>query len=163
MTITIRAAQIADANAILEGEREIAKTPGYFCSEPSELLLENVVHSISSGCLYLVAEFDDKVIGHAFLEPHNLKSLRHVADLNIAVHLGWQQKGVGTKLLMQIIEQARQSNTLRKIQLNVRASNTQAIILYKHMGFEEEGRLKNRVKVNDSYIDDIVMGLDLNS
>lgn len=29
------------------------------------------------------------------------------------------------------------------------------------MGFEEEGRLKNRVKVKDNYIDDIIMGLSL--
>lgn len=158
----IREAHLEDANAILEGEREIAQTPGYFCSEPAELLLENIVHSISSGSLYLVAEFDGQIVGHAFLEPHRLQSLKHVADLNMAVYLGWQKKGIGSELLKQIIERAKQSKTLRKIQLNVRASNSQAIQLYKKMGFEEEGRLKSRVKVNDEYIDDIVMGLHLN-
>jgi GNAT superfamily N-acetyltransferase len=29
------------------------------------------------------------------------------------------------------------------------------------MGFQEEGRLKNRVKVKDCYIDDLIMGLEL--
>lgn len=60
----IREARVEDANAILEGEREIAKTPGFFCSEPSELLLENILHSISNGNLYLVAESDGKIVGH---------------------------------------------------------------------------------------------------
>lgn len=90
-----------------------------------------------------------------------MQSLRHIADLNIAVHLGWQSKGIGRKLLEQIIEQAKNLSVIEKIQLNVRASNIPAISLYKKMGFEEEGRLKNRVKIKDLYIDDIIMGLDL--
>lgn len=50
---------------------------------------------------------------------------------------------------------------IKKIQLNVRASNSSAIYLYKKFGFQEEGRLKNRVKIQDRYIDDLIMGLDL--
>lgn len=165
MKIVIREARIEDASAILEAERAIAKVPGYFCSDPSELILENVLHAISTfrsnEGIYLVAETDGALIGHAFLEPQRLQSLRHVADLNIAVHLDWQKKGVGTKLLKQIIEWAKKSEVLRKIQLNVRASNLFAISLYNKMGFQEEGRLKNRVKVKDAYLDDIIMGLEL--
>ena len=71
------------------------------------------------------------------------------------------KEGIGTKLLKSIIEWAKNSSVIEKIQLNVRASNTTAISLYKKMGFEEEGRLKNRVKVKDRYIDDVIMGLDL--
>lgn len=72
-----------------------------------------------------------------------------------------QRKGIGTKLLERVIEWAKNSHTLEKIQLNVRASNLSAISLYKKMGFEEEGRLKNRIKIKDRYIDDVIMGLDL--
>lgn len=164
-SVHIRQATLRDANAIVEAERAIAEEPGFFCSLPSELTIENVINTITAfkdgNGLYLVAESDGKLVGHAFLEPQHLQSLRHVADLNIAVHLGWQNKGIGTKLLKPIIEWAKKSGTLRKIQLNVRASNFTAISLYKKMGFEEEGRLKNRVKVKDGYVDDIIMGLDL--
>lgn len=41
------------------------------------------------------------------------------------------------------------------------ATDVEAISLYKKLGFEKEGRLKNRVKIKDRYIDDIIMGLDL--
>lgn len=162
--LLIREAKVEDADEIVEAERAIAEEPGYFCSEPSELTVENVINSITAfkgNGLYLVAESDGKLVGHAFLEPQHLQSLRHVADLNIAVHLGWHNKGIGTKLLKQIIERAKESKTLKKIQLNVRASNLAAISLYKKMGFEEEGRLKNRVKVKNGYVDDIIMGLNL--
>ena len=166
MDVTIRHATIEDARAIAEAEREISKEPGFFCSQPSELTDENVASTISTSLkdkigVYLVAEYDGQLVGHAFLEPFHLQSLRHVADLNIAVHLGWQKKGIGTKLLERIIEWAKNSSALEKIQLNVRASNSIAIALYKKMGFKEEGRLKNRVKVKDRYIDDVIMGLDL--
>lgn len=164
--ISIRQAKIEDAQTIVEAERAIAKEPGFFCSLPSELLVENVVETISSflkdgSGIYLVAEFEGKLVGHAFLEPYRLQSLCHNADLNIAVHLGWHRMGVGTKLLEHIIEWAKSSDVIKKIQLNVRASNLPAISLYKKMGFKEEGRLKNRVKVKDRYIDDLIMGLDL--
>lgn len=165
LNLLIREAKVGDANEIVEAERTIAEEPGYFCSQPSELTVENVINTITAfkdgGGLYLVAESDGKIVGHAFLEPQHLESLRHVADLNIAVHLGWQNKGIGTELLKQMIRWAKESGTLRKIQLNVRASNLGAISLYEKIGFEEEGRLKNRVKVKDGYVDDIIMGLDL--
>jgi ribosomal protein S18 acetylase RimI-like enzyme len=166
MTTTIRQAKVEDAPCIAEAEREIAQEPGYFCSQPSELSDQRVKDTISKflkhkAGIYLVAECEGQVVGHAFLEPLHLKSIYHVAQLTIGVHKGWQEKGIGTKLLEQLIEWARQSETIEKIELNVRASNTTAIALYKKMGFQEEGRLKNRVKVGDQYIDDIVMALDV--
>ncbi|MGA8164709.1 MAG: GNAT family N-acetyltransferase, partial [Waddliaceae bacterium] len=162
MHITIRKAEVKDALCIVEAEREIAQEPGYFCSQPSELDEKAVIQTIQSlQSIYLVAECEGQIVGHAFLEPYTLQSLRHVADLNIAIHIGWQHKGIGRKLLEQIIDLAKRSSAIEKIQLNVRASNTPAISLYKKIGFQEEGRLKNRVKVKDRYIDDLIMGLEL--
>lgn len=162
MNITIRKAKLKDALCLVEAEREIAQEPGYFCSQPSELDEKAVIETIQSPqSIYLVAEYEGQIIGHAFLEPYTLQSLRHIADLNIAVHLGWQNKGIGRQLLEQLIERAKNSPIIEKIQLNVRATNIPAISLYKKMGFQEEGRLKNRVKVKDHYIDDLIMGLDL--
>lgn len=162
MNITIRRAEVKDAYCIVEAEREIAQEPGYFCSQPSEFDEKAVIQTIQSPqSIYLVAEHEGQIIGHAFLESYTLQSLRHIADLNIAVHLGWQGKGIGKKLLEQIINKAKSASVIEKIQLNVRATNIPAISLYKKIGFQEEGRLKNRVKVKDRYIDDIVMGLEL--
>ncbi|MBA3602370.1 MAG: hypothetical protein H0W50_01715 [Parachlamydiaceae bacterium] len=94
MNITIRKAKVEDAHAILIAEQEIAETPGYFCSQSEELNEKNVIKTIttlgqSAKGIYLVAERDGKIVGHAFLEPLHLKSICHVAQLSIGVHHGW--------------------------------------------------------------------------
>lgn len=167
MKITTRKATIEDALAIVKAEKEIAETPGYFCSQPHELSKQNVIKTIKSFAesqkgIYLVAELDGKIVGHAFLEPLHLQSICHVAQLSIGVHHGWQEKGIGTALMEELIAWAKQSATIEKIELNVRASNSRAIALYKKMGFIEEGRLKNRIKVSKNhYIDDVLMALNV--
>lgn len=159
----MRKAEIEDAQAIVTAEKAIAATPGYFCSQPNELSEHSVIKTIKSFAesekgIYLVAEHDGKIVGHAFLEPLHLQSICHVAELSICVHHGWQGKGIGTALIKELIAWAKQSKTIEKIELNVRASNSRAIALYKKMGFVEEGRLKNRIKVNNNhYIDDVLM------
>lgn len=166
MDIIIRQARVEDAHFIAEAEREIAQELGLFCSHPSELTDERTQNTILAFLkdkkgVYLVAEWEGKIVGHAFLEPLLLQSLSHVVQLTIGVHKGFQEQGIGTKLLEQLIIWAKKSKTIEKIELNVRASNTRAIALYKKMGFEEEGRLKNRVKVGKQYIDDVLMALDV--
>jgi ribosomal protein S18 acetylase RimI-like enzyme len=167
LTCRIRKAKVEDAHAIVTAEQEIAATPGYFCSLPNELNELNVIKTIKSLAesekgIYLVVERDGKIVGHAFLEPLHLKSICHVAQLSIGVHQGWQEKGIGTALMEELIAWAKQSTTIEKIELNVRASNSRAIALYKKMGFVEEGRLKNRIKVSaNHYIDDVLMALNV--
>ena len=166
MNIIIRQAVLKDAPYLVKKEQEIAKEPGYFCSEPAELTCENVEKMISklektNKGIYLVAEYEKQIVGHAFLEAFHLRLLSHVALLTIAVHKGWQEKGIGTKLMEKLIEWAKNSDTIEKIELNVRSTNKRAIALYKKMGFYEEGRLKKRLKINDTYIDDIVMALEV--
>lgn len=109
-----------------------------------------------------MAELDGKIVGHSFLEPMHLKSICHVAQLSICVHHGWQEKRIGTALMKELIAWAKQSMTVEKIELNVRASNGRASALYKKMGFVEKGRLKNRIKISENhYIDDVLMALNV--
>lgn len=165
MDIHIREAKIEDAPFITKASKEIAKTPGFFCSQPDELEEKKIMQKIetltkSKKGIYLVAECDDHIVGHAFLEPLHLKSNCHVVKLTIAIHQGWQEKGIGTTLMQHLIDRAKKSENIHKIELNVRASNLRAIELYKKMGFVEEGRLKNRIKIaSNHYIDDLLMAL----
>lgn len=160
MNVIIRKAELRDAASIVKAEQEIAQEPGFFCSLPSELSVQNVKNTIeSSNGVYFVAELNGHLAGHAFLEILPLQSLKHIAQLNIAVHKRFQNRGIGTLLMNRIIEWAKESKLIEKIELNVRASNTRAIALYKKMGFFEEGCLTHRVKTITGYIDDILMSL----
>lgn len=160
MHVIIRKAELKDSVSILRAEQEIASEPGFFCSQASELSEQNVKNTIeASRGIYLVAECNGDIAGHAFLEILPLQSLNHIAELNIAVHKGFQNCGIGTQLMEKIIEWAKASESVEKIELKVRASNARAIALYKKMGFIEEGCLKQHVKTKLGYLDDILMAL----
>jgi RimJ/RimL family protein N-acetyltransferase len=83
-----------------------------------------------------------------------------VVTLDICVHPGHSRRGHGRALLGALVDWARQRPELRKIELWVRASNHPAIALYQGLGFVEEGRLREHVRVADGvYVDDVCFGL----
>ncbi len=163
MKITIRQARLEDASHLAQAEREIAQRPGMLVSKPNELTdaqFQATIEKLSqrNDGQYLVAEENGNIVGHAVLVPLHLAAISHVANLTLVVNEGWQGKGIGTLLLQHLIDWAKSSSTIEKIELSVRASNARAIGLYKKMGFVEEGRLKNRIKIGArEYIDDVLM------
>ena len=165
MSYTIRDARVEDAPILVKAEKEIAKIPGFLISRPAELiqeLFEATIIECNEDHLgkYLVAEKDDKVIAHGFLAPMELKAVSHVASLTIVVHEGFQTQGVGRGIVEDLIVWAKKSSKIEKIQANVRDSNEKAIALYKKLGFKEEGRLLQQVKISDDYyLNEIIMGL----
>lgn len=66
--------------------------------------------------------------------------------------------GIGKCLLEQLLKWAECNPYIEKISLGVFSTNESAIALYKKMGFVEEGRKINEIKLNDKqYIDDVLM------
>jgi ribosomal-protein-alanine N-acetyltransferase len=61
---------------------------------------------------------------------------------NVAVRPEERQKGVASQILQVFIDFAR-GNRLAFLTLEVRPSNTAAIVLYGHHGFRTAGRRKN--------------------
>ena len=157
----IREAHIEDAPVLFAAEKETATSPGLLASRPEELRLGDFAKKIaelSQNGRYIVAEENGKVIGHAFLDPMPLQALSHVFRLTIIVHPGFHSRGIGNALMKELMNWAKQAPSLRKIELLVRASNERAIRLYAKLGFVEEGRFKDRVRLPDgSFGDDIAM------
>ncbi|MFI5288177.1 MAG: GNAT family N-acetyltransferase [Polyangia bacterium] len=161
----VRPARPSDAALLARAERAIAGRPGFLISQPHELVEERFAEKIAAlsradnGC-YLVAEADGAPIGHALLDPLPLAAVRHVTQLTVVAHPGWQGRGVGTALLAALIAWARQAPPVEKIELQVRATNTVAQALYRKLGFVDEGRRARRLKLGDGdYLDDLSMGL----
>jgi RimJ/RimL family protein N-acetyltransferase len=160
----IRNANVDDAKAISEGEYATAVTPGLLNAQPGEIPLAAYIEKIQSLTadpkgIYVVAEIDEQIIGHVFLDPLPLAANAHICALTIVVYPGWQGRGVGRELMQHVIRWAERIRGIEKIELRVRASNERAIALYRNMGFEEEGRIRRRVKINETYLDDIAMGV----
>ena len=88
------------------------------------------------------------------------EAIQHVVHLTLVTHPGFQGKGVGKALLHELITWARKEHSVEKIELHVRSGNLVAQNLYLQMGFTEEGRWKNRVRIREgNYVDDVLMGL----
>ncbi len=163
--LILRPARVSDAKLLCEAERSTAATPGSLVSRPHELLPENFTRMIAKLSThrrgrYLVAERDGDLAGHAFLDPMEMEALAHIARLTVVVHPGFQGQGVGRALILSLIDWARQTPGIEKIELLVRAVNGRAVKLYQGLGFVEEGRMRARVRTPGGiYIDDIMMGL----
>lgn len=161
----LRDAVVADAATLAAAQRQIAQVPGRLASTPAELpddaFRERILRlSGSERGRFIVAVSGGDPIGHAILDPLRLAVTAHVVDLTIAVHEGYQGRGVGRALLGHLIAWARGTPQIDRIELRVRSSNEPAIALYRQMGFVEEGRFVKRLKIGPSqYLDDIAMAL----
>lgn len=159
----IRPAREDDAQQLAQAEYETAAAQeGLLAARPHEISVEafrSKIERLRDAGLYIVLESGDRLVGHLLLDPLEIASIRHVAQLTIVVHPGYTGRGYGKLLLLHAIEWARSSVVIEKIELRVRASNTRAIRLYESLGFEREGVLRRRIKTSAGYLDDICMAL----
>ena len=68
----------------------------------------------------------------------------------------WGQ-GIATVMMEEMLDWVVEYSTLSRVELEVVSVNKKARRLYEKFGFEEEGRLKNGVKIGDGYEDIILM------
>ena len=89
-------------------------------------------------------------------------SFLHVRDqaeiMNLAVHPGKRQKGLGKKLMKALLDYCR-IHGVQWISLEVRMSNVPAISLYQGFGFKETGRREKYY--TDTGEDALVLQLEL--
>jgi [ribosomal protein S18]-alanine N-acetyltransferase len=98
----------------------------------------NFTDALSGGYLCCVDEADDAIRGYAVMMP-----LPDEAELlNIGVAAGQQRKGLGRAMLCEMLAAAREKH-MRRVFLEVRASNTAALALYRSAGFAEIGLRRN--------------------
>lgn len=123
MEIKIRWMKSKDLEEVLRIEKENFKFPwkkGYFDYD---------LRRPNTYCL--VAEANNKVVG--YLVAWEVAEELHLA--NISVDKNYQKKGIGTKLMNEIITIARLRD-IKKIYLETRVSNIVAQKFYQKFGFK---------------------------
>lgn len=166
-TFNLRRSTQDDAAAILAVYKAAARQGGGILRREDEVTETYVVHNIANSLatgLSLLAERDGVCVGelHGWARP--VRQLAHVlSDVSIAVDPAAQGLGVGRLLFENFIATVRTDMPhIRVIELYCREDNARAIALYQSMGFVLEGRLVNRVALdNGTYKDDLLMGLQL--
>lgn len=104
-----------------------------------------------------VAEVDGRVVGNVGLEVLRGRR-RHIGSIAMAVHDAYQGRGVGTALMAATMDLADNWLGLRRVELQVHVDNEPALALYRHFGFEVEGRQRESVFRQGVYCDTYIMG-----
>lgn len=108
--------------------------------------------------MFLVAVVHDRIVGFSRCEGIYLNRFSHKVEFGVCVLKDFWGYGIGKNLLKESVSWA-DSNGIKKITLTVLETNEKAITLYKRLGFEIEGILKNdRMLADGKYYNTIIMG-----
>ena len=121
-------------------------------SNPVPWTEKNFLDCLRKDYYCLVQEVDQEVSGFAI---QNI-SLNESHLLNIGIKEMFRNRGLGQELLEQIVH-ASKSMGCKKIFLEVRVSNNQAIWLYNKTGFKQVSVKRNYYRLPDGREDALVM------
>ena len=121
---------------------------------PSPWKYETFLSSFEVGHKGLICKQEKQIIGFIIFSPINPEA--HI--LSISVKKEMQSKGVGTLLLNSMLDQCKVMN-YKKIFLEVRASNVQAINFYEKLGFSKDA-IRNNYYTDNSE-DALLMSLSI--
>jgi len=162
--LLVREANENDAKEILEHMELVVSESDFLLSEPDEIDWDIErekkiikMYRESKNDLFLVAEFDGKVVGMLNFRGGKRRRVKHKGEFGISVRKKYWGLGIGSALLNTLILWAKKVG-IKKIQLEVVDGNERAINLYLKYGFEIEGRKKRAVFKDGIYIDLIIMG-----
>ena len=157
MSITIEKATCADAAEILQYLKQIgAETDNLtFGAEGLPFTTESeaaYIRQMENSCdaIMLVAKENGKIVGDASLSRQP-RRMNHRGDLGISVLKEYWNRGIGSRLLLEIIRFAKE-NAFKVIDLQVRSDNLPAIHLYEKFGFQKIGTHPAFFQINDAEI-----------
>ena len=144
MCITIEKATCADAAEILQYLKQIgAETDNLtFGAEGLPFTIESeaaYISQIENSCdaIMLIAKENGKIVGNASLSRLSCR-MKHRGDLGVSVLKKCWNRGIGSQLLLEIINFAKEKS-FEVIDLQVRSDNLSAIHLYEKFGFKKIG------------------------
>jgi RimJ/RimL family protein N-acetyltransferase len=168
LQLTLRPASPKDAEQVLAyleqvaGESEnLTAGPGEFgiSLEQERVFLQRAQDRPTS--LYLLAEIEGEIVGTLIFSVEKRPRVQHSGEFSMSVLRKYWNLGIGGRMLAYLIEWARQTHIIRKINLRVRVDNLAAIHLYEKHGFVREGRRTRELYLHGQFVDAFLMGLQL--
>ena len=166
--LTLRRAEPNDAEKVLAYLNQVAGESENITFGPDEfeLSLEEERAFLRRGAesptsFYLIAEIAGEIAGTLSFNAGKRLRLQHAGEFGMTVLRRYWNLGIGSRMLAYLIDWARQTGTIRKINLRVRVDNLPAIHLYEKYGFVQEGRLTRELYLHGQFVDVYLMGLQL--
>lgn len=96
------------------------------------------------------------IVGLYILHPNNVGRCSHIANTSYAVNSKFRGNGIGRKLVEHSLVKAKECG-FKILQFNaVVASNTNALKLYRDLGFTKLGVIPNGFLLKDGSYEDII-------
>ena len=101
------------------------------------------------GKAFLVAEVEGSIVGYVmsrverrlgFLRVSFPKMVGHI--VSIAVLPGFRRRGIGTRLMVEVMDRLKNFYGAKEVYLEVRVSNEAAISMYEKLGFRKVRRIR---------------------
>jgi L-amino acid N-acyltransferase YncA len=144
MQITIRPYSRDDAPAILAiVNYNILHTTALYDYAPRSLAQQELIfeEKLKKGFPIYVAVIDNDVVGFGYYSEFRFReAYKFTAEHSVYAHPNWQRKGIGNRLLLQLIETAKKQGLHTLIGV-VDAENIDSIAFHERMGFEIKGVL----------------------
>lgn len=159
-TIVFRHAMLSDAQAIVDYIHIVAGESDNlsFGADDAPITFETEIAYLkamenANSCAHFVAVCDGEIIATSNLTAKARPRMAHVASLGISVRKDFWHMGIGFALMDMMIEWAKSTGIIRKINLSVRGDNANAIALYKKYGFVYVGTLHDEIRIVDESVD----------
>ncbi|PFG34614.1 phosphinothricin acetyltransferase [Sanguibacter antarcticus] len=137
---------------------------------PGEALwAEKVVSIVAAGWPFLVAEITDPspgevggVVGFAYVGPWRVRpAYRYTVEDTIYLDAAATGRGVGTRLLAEVLDLARAAGAREVVSVIADAETTASLALHTRLGFRTVGRLEDVGRKHDRWLGTTLLQLSL--
>ncbi len=120
-------------------------------------------HNETDNSVVFIALLDGEIAGFVNFRGGARLRKRHEGEMGISVRQKYWGLGIGNQLMDVLIDWARETKIIRKINLLTRADNETAIRLYEKFGFQKEGLITRDLYIKGIFYDAFIMGLPVDN
>jgi L-amino acid N-acyltransferase YncA len=159
-SVEIREATVEDAEGLLAYLSELwaddCDTLAQRSSPvPTDQDRERVATPTGDGAVLFVGVVGGRIVGMLQAAIPQGSEFQHNCEFGVSVLASHRGQGIGRALLQRLLEWA-EVQLLWRVELEVHSTNATGIGLYSSMGFVEDGRRENAVKLRDGRYRDLV-------
>jgi len=162
--ISIRAARVEDAPAIaaIYAHHVLNGTASFDTVPRTEAeTAERIGWITGQGWPFIVAESKGELLGYAYATQfRDRPAYAATCENSIYVRADWIGRGVGRKLLAELVDQARECGFLQMIAV-VGGAEPASVALHEKLGFAHAGRMKSVGRKFGRWLDTVYMQLPL--
>jgi RimJ/RimL family protein N-acetyltransferase len=143
--VIVREAIPDDAAQLLDVLRQIRSESDFLTADETDDVLtveEEKGHLArifdSPNNTLLLALINDEIIGTFSIHADSHKRIAHIGDIGISILKKYWSQGIGSILMEEGINWARESGVIRRLELTVQDRNQRAIHVYEKQGFKDE-------------------------